>query len=48
MTDLKQQALDYLSRLGGNPATAFWEEGVASTVKAILREIGAGLSLIHI
>tara|TARA_B100000929_G_scaffold279211_1_gene256071 strand:+ start:489 stop:1595 length:1107 start_codon:yes stop_codon:yes gene_type:complete len=42
MTDLKQQALDYLSRLGGNPATAFREEGVASTVKAILREIGAG------
>ena len=41
MTDLKQQALDYLSRLGGNPATAFREEGVASTVKAILREIGA-------
>ena len=42
MTDLKQQALDYLSRLGSNPATAFREEGVASTIKAILREIGAG------
>ena len=42
MTDLKQKALDYLSRLGSNPATAFREEGVASTVKAILGEIGVG------
>ena len=40
MTDLKRQALDYLARLGSNPATAFREEGVASTVKEILGEIG--------
>jgi endoglucanase len=40
MTDLRTQALDYLSRLGSNPATAFRENGVADTVKAILAEIG--------
>ncbi len=40
MTDLRNQALDYLSRLGSNPATAFRENGVADTVKAILAEIG--------
>ena len=45
MTDLKEKALDYLSRLGGNPATAFREEGVASTVKGILKEIGVGFEL---
>ena len=42
MTDPKDQALDFLSRLGSNPATAFWEDGVAATVKAILTEIGLG------
>ena len=40
MTDLRTQALDYLSRLGSDPATAFRENGVADTVKAILVEIG--------
>jgi putative aminopeptidase FrvX len=40
MTDPRQQALDYLARLGGNPATAFKEDGVAATVKAILDESG--------
>ena len=40
MTDLTHQALDYLSRLGSNPATAFREERVASTVKTILGDIG--------
>ncbi len=42
MTDLKQQALDFLSRLGSNPATAFREDSVAATVKDILGEIGVG------
>ena len=40
MADPKEQALDYLSRLGSGPATAFRENGVAETVKAILAEIG--------
>jgi len=32
--------LDYLSRLGSHPATAFNENGVAGAVKAILDELG--------
>jgi endoglucanase len=40
MTNPRNQALDFLSRLGSNPATAFRETGVANTVKAILTEIG--------
>jgi len=40
MTDLRMQALDYLSRLGKNPATAFREKGVADMVKDILAELG--------
>ena len=40
MTNLKEQALDFLSRLGSNPATAFKEDGVVDTVKGILTEIG--------
>lgn len=40
MTNLREQALDYLSRLGSNPATAFKEEGVVNAVKDILAEIG--------
>ena len=40
MTNPRDQALDYLSRLGSNPATAFRENGVAGTVKAILDELG--------
>ena len=39
MTDLKEQALAYLSRLGSHPATAFQENGVASEVNAILDEL---------
>ena len=42
MSDPKEQALDFLSRLGGNPATAFRETGVADTVIAILDEIEVG------
>ena len=40
MTDLRKQALDYLSRLGSNPATAFNENRVAGAVRAILDELG--------
>jgi len=40
MTDHNEQALDYLSRLGSNPATAFNENGVADAVRAILDELG--------
>jgi len=40
MTDSREQALEYLSRLGSQPATAFKEDGVAGVVKAILGEIG--------
>ncbi|MBT98833.1 MAG: hypothetical protein CL902_09430 [Dehalococcoidia bacterium] len=40
MTDLREQALDFLSRLGSNPATAFKEDGVVETVKHILTEVG--------
>ena len=40
MTNPRDQALDFLSRLGSKPATAFKEDGVADTVKAILAEIG--------
>ena len=40
MPDLRPQALSYHSPLARNPATAFRENGVAATVKAILAEIG--------
>ncbi len=40
MTDPREQALDYLSRLGRSPATAFKENGVAHAVRAILDELG--------
>ena len=40
MSDLREQALEYLSRLGSNPATAFKEDRVIDTVKEILSEIG--------
>ena len=39
MTDPREQALDYLSRLGSQPATAFNENGVAGVVKDILTEM---------
>ena len=35
-----EQALDILARLGAQPATSFYEGGVASPVKAILAELG--------
>ncbi len=38
MVDEKQLALDILSRLGGQPAVAFWESGVASVIKSVLKE----------
>ncbi|MEC9308708.1 MAG: M28 family peptidase [Chloroflexota bacterium] len=34
------QALDFLSRLGAQPAISFYEEGVLSVIKTILMEIG--------
>ena len=40
MSDLREQALEYLSHLGSNPATAFKEDRVIETVKEILSEIG--------
>ena len=39
MAEDKQQALDILARLGGQPAVAFWENGVASVITAILKEM---------
>jgi endoglucanase len=39
--DVKQErALGYLSRLGSQPATSFYESGVAATIKSILAEVG--------
>ena len=38
LTVLKDQALDFLARLGGQPAVAFYEDGVASVVATILSE----------
>ena len=40
MTDLKERALDFLARLGAQPATSFREADVAQTVRAILTELG--------
>ena len=40
MTDPREQALDYLSRLGSHPATAFNEHGVSGAVSDILDELG--------
>ena len=34
----RDQALDFLARLGGQPAVAFYEDGVASVITAILSE----------
>jgi len=36
----REEALDFLSRLGAQPAIAFYEDGVAAAVQAILSEIG--------
>ena len=38
----QDQALSFLARLGSHPATAFYEAGVATEVRAILDEIGVG------
>jgi len=40
MTDSRTQALDFLARLGGQPAVAFYESGVAATVESILDGLG--------
>ena len=42
MTRSREQALDFLSRLGAQAAVAFHEGGVAATIKAILGELGLG------
>ena len=41
----REEALDFLARLGANPAVAFHEAGVAATVRAILDETGVGYSV---
>ena len=35
----RDQALNIMARLGAQPAVAFYESGVASTIKAILSEM---------
>ena len=40
MTNEREEALDFLARLGANPAVAFHESGVATAVVAILEELG--------
>ena len=40
MANERDEALDFLARLGRNPAVAFYESGVAATVLAILEELG--------
>ena len=40
MANERNEALDFLARLGRNPAVAFYESGVAATVLAILEELG--------
>jgi endoglucanase len=42
MTKSRELALDFLSRLGAQAAVAFHESGVATTIKAILGELGLG------
>ncbi len=39
MTNRKEQALNFLARLGAQPATSFREEGVAQVVRTILTEL---------
>ena len=41
----REEALDFLARLGANPAVAFHEAGVAAAVRAILDEMGVGHSV---
>ena len=43
MTDSRTQrtqALDFLARLGGQPAVAFYESGVAATIESVLNDLG--------
>ena len=40
LSDADRRALDYLARLGAQPAIAFHEDGVATAVRRILTEIG--------
>ena len=41
----REEALDFLARLGANPAVAFHEAGVAAAARKILDETGVGYSL---
>ena len=41
----KDQALGYLSRLGSQPATSFYESGVVATIETILAELGVDYRL---
>ncbi len=41
----REEALDFLSRLGAQPAVAFHEEGVSAEVRSILDETGAEYSV---
>ena len=41
----REEALDFLARLGSHPAVAYHEAGVASEVRAILDETGVGYSV---
>lgn len=41
----REQALSFLAQLGGQPAVAFHEDGVASTIKAILADLGLGFQV---
>ena len=40
LSDADRRALDFLARLGAQPAIAFHEDGVAAVVRSILTEIG--------
>ena len=40
----REEALDFLARLGAQPAVAYHEQGVASVVRAILTDIGVEYS----
>ena len=40
MESRREQGLGILARLGANPATSFYEDGVASVVETILSELG--------
>lgn len=41
----QEQALGYLSRLGSQPATSFYESGVVAVIKSILTELGVDFNV---